>query len=106
MVSAPIGRMRAYEVKHGHYRNFQRGQLENFFEKQGFSTIKTYYAGFPFWSPLTRDLLNLIPGDSTKAQENLTFIGKGISLILYFLYRFCSFHNKGDQFIGLFEKKI
>lgn len=106
MVSVPIGRMRAYEVNHGHYRNFQRGELEHFFEQNGFNTVEVYYAGFPFWSPITRDLLNLMPGDSTKAQENMSLFGKASSLILYFLFRYCSSRKKyGDQFIGLFKKK-
>lgn len=105
MVSSPVGRMREYEIMHGHYRNFKRGELESFFNSNGFRTVKTYYAGFPFWSPITRDLLNLMPGDSRKAQENLSTLGKISSLILYYLFRYCSLKSKGDQFIGLFEKK-
>lgn len=105
MVSSPIGRMREYEKMHGHYRNFQKGELEAFFNLHEYRTVKTYYAGFPFWSPITRDLLNILPGDSRKAQENLSAIGKISSLILYYLFRFCSMKSKGDQFVGLFEKE-
>ncbi|MEE3471746.1 MAG: class I SAM-dependent methyltransferase [Butyrivibrio hungatei] len=105
IVSSPVGKMRAYEKKHGHYRNFKKGELEQFFKENGFSCIACFYAGFPFWSPITRDLLNLVPGDATKAQENMTVFGKCISVILYYL--FCFFSTKrflGDQFVGLFMK--
>lgn len=106
IVSSPVGRMRDYEMKHGHYRNFKRGELEAFFDNNNFQTVKTYYAGFPFWSPITRDLLNLVPGDSTKAQENLSLIGKFASVLLYILFRYFSTKNHfGDQFLGLFKKK-
>lgn len=104
MVSSPVGRMRKYEKKHGHVRNFRKGELENFFEDRGCHTVKTYYAGFPFWSPITRDLLNFIPGDSTEMQKNLNLTGKVLSVILFYLYRYCSTIHYGDQFIGLFEK--
>lgn len=107
IVSAPIGKMREYEVKHGHYRNFQHGELEQFFNNNGFETVQVYYAGFPFWSPMTRDLLNLVPGDSTKVQENISILGKMASLMLYFLFRYCSTVKRGgDQFVGLFRRKL
>ena len=104
MISSPVGRMREYEKSHGHVRNFKKGELESFFEELGFSKVKTYYAGFPFWSPITRDLLNFLPGDSTELQKNLTWIGRFSSVMLYYLYRYCSALHHGDQFIGLFIK--
>ena len=105
MVSVPIGRMREYEKEHGHFRNYQKGELESFFEENGFRTLKTYYAGFPFWSPITRDLLNLLPVDNTSdVQVEMGLAKKIVSLSLYYSFRYFSFKNKGDQFVGLFEK--
>lgn len=104
MVSSPVGRMREYEKKHGHVRNFKKGELESFFKEQGFSVVKTYYAGFPFWSPIMRNLLNFLPGDSTKLQKNLTWSKKFLSVFLFYCYRYCSTVHYGDQFIGLFVK--
>ena len=105
MVSVPIGRMREYEKEHGHFRNYQKGELESFFEENGFQTIKTYYAGFPFWSPITRDLLNLLPVDNTSdVQVEMGLPKKIVSLLLYYSFRYLSLKNKGDQFVGLFEK--
>ena len=105
IVSVPIGRMREYEKEHGHFRNYQNGEIESFFEENGFQTIKTYYAGFPFWSPITRDLLNLLPIDNTSdVQVEMGLAKKIVSLLLYYSFRHFSLKNKGDQFVGLFEK--
>ena len=105
MISVPIGKMREYEKEHGHFRNYQKGELESFFEENGFRTLKTYYAGFPFWSPITRNLLNLLPVDNTSdVQVEMGLPKKIVSLLLYYSFRYFSFKNKGDQFVGLFEK--
>lgn len=106
LVSAPVGRMRAYEVEiAGHFRNFKRGELEAFFNQYGFETVKTFYAGFPFYSPITRDLLTLGGSSPGLSGKELSFIEKQASLLIYFLYRYCSTINRGgDQFMGLFKK--
>ncbi len=107
MVSAPVGRMRAYEKEHGHYRNFKKGELENYFTAKGLKCVKVFYAGFPFWSPITRDLLNLLPiSDTSDIQSKIGGVKKAASLILYYLYRYCSSTSRGDQFIGLFKKIV
>jgi len=107
LISAPIGKMRDYEKAHGHYRNFQRGELESFFNAKGFKKVKTLYAGFPWWSPITRSLLAFKGGQPVAPGAKLSGIGKIASLILYFLYRYMSTKNKyGDQFVGLFEKSV
>ena len=87
------------------FENYQKGELESFFEENGFKTLKTYYAGFPFWSPITRNLLNLLPVDNTSdVQVEMGLPKKIVSLLLYYSFRYFSFKNKGDQFVGLFEK--
>ncbi len=106
LVSVPVGRMRAYEVEAaGHFRNFKRGELERFFNHHGFKTVKVFYAGFPFYSPITRDLLSLAGGSHGLSGKELGFWQKKSSLLLYYLYRYFSTVNwGGDQFMGLFEK--
>ncbi len=105
LISVPAGRMREYEIYVGHLRNFQRGEIENFLNALGFKTIKTYYAGFPFYSPLGRDWLNK---NFKHYDESIsgTFSTKQkiFHSILYILFRFFCFKNIGDQFVGLFEK--
>ncbi len=106
LLSFPTGKMRPFEVNVGHYRNFKKGEIEDFLSEQGFKVVKTYYAGFPFYSPLYRDLCNL----TNAASNNFTtgkysYKQKLISHFFYFLFRFCSTKNKlGDQFCGLFIK--
>lgn len=106
LLSAPIGKMRSYEIKHGHYRNFQKGELEAFLKKHNFSVVKVYYAGFPFWSPIMRNLLDLFPEKLEQmGEKQLTLFQKSIALTLYFLFRFLSSKKIGDQFIGLFKRE-
>lgn len=58
LITVPTGRMRDYEVNIGDLRNFQKGEIENFLNNNNFRTIKTFYGGFPFYSPFGRDYLN------------------------------------------------
>ena len=106
LISVPTGRMRDYEKYVGHLRNFKKGEIENFMENNGFKKIKTFYAGFPFYSPLGRDWLNRnwkgyeedISGIFTKKQ-------KIFHTIVYIVFRYFCFKNIGDNFVGLFEKR-
>lgn len=105
LISVPTGRMRDYEKYVGHLRNFKKGEIENFMADNGFKKIKTFYAGFPFHSPLGRDWLNKnwkgyeedISGIFTKKQ-------KIFHTIVYIVFRYFCFKNIGDNFVGLFEK--
>jgi hypothetical protein len=101
MISVPTGRMRAYEKYMGHFRNFKKGQLENFMEENGFEKVDVLYAGFPFFSPIGRDFLNNM---GQKGDDVIVTFKPAIHEIIYILYRFCSFKRIGDQFMGLFKK--
>ena len=105
MFSSPIGRMRPYEVNIGHVRNFNKGQIEKFMESQGYKTLKTLYAGFPFHSPILRNLTNMFYKEYAELpQKEMSFLSKRIHDVWYVLLRYFSFKNKGDIFVGLFEK--
>lgn len=107
LITVPTGRMRDYEKYVGHLRNFKKGEIEDFVTNNGFKKIKTFYAGFPFYSPLGRDYLNRnyngynesISGIFTKKQ-------KIFHQMLYILFRYFCFKNIGDCFVGLFERII
>lgn len=109
MISSPIGKMRDYEKNVGHFRNYKKGEIELFMKRQGYLTVDCYYAGFPFWSPICRDLLNVFRKNAINVQESheerMTLIDKAVSVILYYLFRYCSCIRKGDQFIGIFKQK-
>ena len=105
LISTPVGRMRPYEVHIGHYRNFKRGEIEAFMESEGYRTVKTFYAGFPFYSPIIRDLTNLLyKAESAVLQSEMSFLSKRMHDVWYFLFRYCSLKHRGDTYIGLFEK--
>lgn len=103
MLSTPIGRMRKYEDKVGHLRNFQKREIEEIFHCNGFKPVKIFYAGFPFWSPISRDLLNITFDNRDHTSSKKT--NKLFHDVLFFLYKYFCFLHHGDQFIGLFEKE-
>lgn len=107
LISSPVGRMRPYEVHIGHFRNFKKNEIESFMQSQGYKTVKTFYAGFPFYSPILRNLTNIFfKNYSEMPQAEMTFLSRRMHDIWYMLFRYASFKNRGDIFVGLFEKKV
>jgi SAM-dependent methyltransferase len=107
LISSPTGRMRSHESKIGHLRNFKKGEIEEFLNSYDYNLIKSYYAGFPFYSPIYRELCKITKGaHNVFAQGKYSIKQKIISDLLYFSFRFLSTKNYfGDQFCGLFIKK-
>ncbi len=107
LISTPTGRMREYEKYIGHYRNFEKGELEDFMKEHGYRPVTVLYAGFPFWSPITRDVYNIVNMSKKRSDPDP---GMAVSFnpilhaVTYFVYRFLCFRRIGDQFVGLFEK--
>jgi SAM-dependent methyltransferase len=107
LASFPTGRMRPYEVHVGHVRNFVIGELEGALAPLGFEPVSVYYAGFPFYSPVYRWLCNLTDS-ANNAFTKGRYRGsqKAVAAVLYTLFRYGSTRRRrGDQFVGLFEKK-
>ena len=106
LVSFPTGRMRPFEVHVGHFRNFKKGEVEEFMRTQGFTAERIFYAGFPFYSPLYRELCNLT--DSASNSFTTGRYGarqKIVANVLYSLFRYGSSRRRfGDQFCGLFRR--
>lgn len=106
LISSPVGRMRPYEVHIGHVRNFKKMEIESFMESQGYKTVKTFYAGFPFHSPILRNLTNLFYKNYAGLPETeMSRLGKRMHDVWYILFRYFSLKHKGDIFVGLFEKQ-
>lgn len=104
--ASPVGRMRPYEKHIGHFRNYRKGEIEAFMQKQGYRTVKTYYAGFPFYSPIVRDLTNRYYKSYNLApQSEMSGLSELNHKVWYVLFKYFSFRHKGDNFIGLFEKE-
>ena len=107
LLSFPLGRMRAFEVHVGHLRNFRRGQVEEFMRKQGFRPVQIFQAGFPFYSPLYREVCNLTnSGSNSFTTGRYGAPQKIVAGILYSLFGFASTRRRfGDQFCGLFQRE-
>jgi len=105
LVSFPTGRMREFEVNIGHLRNFRPGEFESFMERIGFRTIEVFYAGFPFYSPLFRDVCNLTnTGGNALTKGDYSFWTQRLGDLIFFCFRFLATRRRGgDQFCGLFE---
>jgi len=105
LVSFPTGRMRDFEVNIGHLRNFRSGEFESFMERIGFRTVEVFYAGFPFYSPLFRDVCNLTnTGGNALTKGHYSFWTQRLGDLIFFSFRFLSTRRRGgDQFCGLFE---
>jgi SAM-dependent methyltransferase len=101
----PTGRMRSYEPQVGHLRNFKKGEVEEYLSRHGFEPIKRYYAGFPFYSPLWRDLQGLFFKEYNEVRHQemsrtLAFFHR----IYYILLRYLSFKHIGDSCMVILQK--
>ena len=106
LLSFPTGRMRPFEVHVGHFRNFQRGEVESFMREQGFVPDRIFYAGFPFYSPVYRELCDLTDSASNRfSTGQYGWRQKLVASIFFALFRFASTKYRfGDQFCGLFRR--
>ncbi len=96
-----------YEASIGHVRNFKKGEVESYLKNDlNFEQMLVYYAGFPIYSPIYRDLTNRKPIANTVMACERSTIQALYSAFFYFLLRFASTKKRwGDQFIGLFIKR-
>ena len=105
LLSFPTGKMRDYERHIGHLRNFKRGEVENFLDLRGFKIVKTFYSGFPFYTPLARDYVNRNYNNFMKSIEHeFTKSQEIFHHFVYLIFRYFTFKNIGDNFAGLFIK--
>lgn len=102
LISTIQGRMRDYEVHVGHVRNYKRGELKAKIEASGFVVRRQIDWGFPFYSPLYRDILRFFPPSATTGQFGTS--RKLLSNALY--YTFMANASKfGDYVFCLAEVK-
>jgi SAM-dependent methyltransferase len=107
IVSFPIGRMRPFERNVGHLRNFLPRQFERYAKSVGLRPIAVFYAGYPFYSPIFRNLCNTFnSGGNSLTIGRYSWFQRKFSDLIYFLFRHLSSRHCGDQFCGLFEKNL
>jgi SAM-dependent methyltransferase len=107
LLSFPTGRMRSFERSLGHYRNFSVGEVEQFMAQRDYEPVAISYAGFPFFSPLYRELCNITQsGGAAFVTGSYGWDKKLLSSMIYCSFRFASTRRRfGDQFCGLFRRK-
>jgi SAM-dependent methyltransferase len=98
VISTPQGRMRGFEREVGHVRNYARGELVDKIEKTGFAVISVVEWGFPFYSPLYRDFLELTRSKGTTGEFGP--LRKLLASFIYLLFMLNS-SKRGDEIFVL-----
>lgn len=94
LIGTIVGEKRGYESEIGHIRNYGVGELEAKMESVGFKIEKVVYWGFPFYSPLYRNLLDT--ANINKLTEGkMSFKKRFVGIILYLLF-FLNSPKRGD----------
>jgi SAM-dependent methyltransferase len=102
LVSTPQGRMRDFEKQIGHVRNYAPGELINKIESSGFIILSAVEWGFPFYSPLYRNFLDLTGSKGTTGKFGR--FQKMLGKLIYLLFSLNS-SKKGDEIIVLAKLK-
>jgi SAM-dependent methyltransferase len=97
-VSTLAGRMRASEVTTGHVRNYSAVELRRKLEAVGFEPIDVRGWGFPWYSPLYRSVIELLPGGPPAGPTGR--FGRLAAAVLYQLYR-TNLPRRGDVISAL-----
>lgn len=101
VISTPQGRMRKFEEQVGHVRNYSSGELQEKVKNAGFQLVKVVEWGFPFYSPLYRNFLDLTGARGTTGDFGL--IKRILAQFLHYLFFFNS-SKKGDELFILAKR--
>lgn len=93
VISTLQGRMRDFEKKVGHVRNYAPGELAEKITAAGLKVERVVEWGWPFYSPLYRDLLDGVNNKGTMGRFGV--VRKTICHLLYVLF-LLNRSTKGD----------
>lgn len=102
VISTVQGRMRGFEAGEvGHVRNYAYGELVRKVEETGLRVRKVVEWGFPFYSPLYRDFLDLTGSRGTTGS-----FGPGRKLVANLVYALFLLNSSrvGDEIFVLAER--
>lgn len=99
-ISTLAGTMRSSEVLTGHVRNYSPVELRRKLEVVGLRVVDVHGWGFPFYSPIYRSLIELLPGGPPAGPAGP--FGRFIANVLYQLYRL-NWPRRGDVLSALAE---
>ncbi|MGH2354193.1 MAG: class I SAM-dependent methyltransferase [Chloroflexota bacterium] len=100
LVTTLQGRMRDFEATVGHVRNYHRGEVRAKMEGAGFKVRREIEWGFPFYSPLYRDICNQAPPSATSGVFG--FRRRLLSSLLYHVF-LANSSRRGDYVLCLGE---
>lgn len=95
LIATVQGHMRAKEKSIGHVRNYAYGELKQKIESTGLEVVQIVEWGYPLYSPLFRDMVNLLPYSEQFSYGTYNMLKKLLSHILYFLF-LLNRSDKGD----------
>jgi SAM-dependent methyltransferase len=98
-IAGDYDRYRAWESQVGHVRNYSVGELESKLNVAGFAVQKVVYWGFPFYSPLSRTLQNLV-----SVRNRLGVKKRLVAEIMYYI-GFLNSNRRGDLLVILAEAR-
>lgn len=93
VVATLQGRMRNFEKEIGHVRNYAPGELQTKITKAGLKVERAIEWGFPLYSPLYRDLLDLLGNAGTGGKFGL---GRKILCQAIYTVFLINSHRRGD----------
>ncbi len=99
-VSTLAGRMRASELMTGHVRNYTAVELRRKLEVVGLRVLDVRGWGFPFYSPLYRSAIELMPGGPPAGPAGA--LSRLAARTLYHMYRL-NLPRRGDVLSALAE---
>jgi 2-polyprenyl-3-methyl-5-hydroxy-6-metoxy-1,4-benzoquinol methylase len=99
-ISTLAGRMRASEVMTGHVRNYSAVELKRKLEVVGLRVVDVRGWGFPFYSPIYRSLIELLPGGPPAGPAGAA--SRFVARSLYQVYRL-NLPRRGDVLSALAE---
>jgi ubiquinone/menaquinone biosynthesis C-methylase UbiE len=97
LVSTPQGKMREFEKQVGHVRNYAPGELVKKIESSGFKILSVVEWGFPFYSPLYRNFLDMIGSKGTTGEYGL--FRKLIAKLIYLVFLLNSSRHGDEIFV-------
>jgi SAM-dependent methyltransferase len=102
LIASVQGRMREFEKKIGHIRSYEYGELQQKLESVGFTTVRVVEWGFPFYSPIYRELFNIGPVEGVS-HGKYGLVKKLLCQVLYGLFSL-NRSDKGDIIFVLVKK--
>ena len=95
LIATVQGRMRANEDSIGHVRNYAYGELEQKIKSAGFEVLQIVEWGYPFYSPLFRDLVGFSKTSEEFSYGRYNLFKKLIAQVLYVVF-YLNSSTRGD----------